>query len=100
MSEMYSPVLKLRHDRAEMGFTSARIATDDSCPTSWCLRITSPADEGEYRRHLTEGSSMAFTVFTRTGDMFSGEAYVASISAPADSATLVVLAGSGPLQRQ
>ncbi len=66
---------------------------------SWCLRIESPSDPDEFREHLAAGSSMAFTMVTRDGDRLSGDACVASVSDCVDAATVVLLAGVGPLQR-
>ncbi len=42
---------------------------------------------------------MAFSMVTRDGVQLRGEAYVSSISDGVDIATVVVLAGSGPLRR-
>ncbi len=41
---------------------------------------------------------MAFTMVTREGDHLRGEACVASVSDSADAATVVTLAGMGPLR--
>jgi hypothetical protein len=40
---------------------------------------------------------MAFTLVTRAGDLYQGEAAVARISPPSEEATIVTLSGVGPL---
>jgi hypothetical protein len=67
--------------------------------SSWMLRVQSPSSAEEFRSHLTDGSSMALSMVTRDGVQLRGDAYVSSISDGVDVATLVVLAGAGPLQR-
>ncbi len=91
-------LLKIKHDHRDIGFLSARVVTDEGCKGAWCLRVESPADLEEFRRHLTQGSSMALTMVTRDGDHLRGEACVASVSHGLGAATVVVLAGMGPLR--
>ena len=92
-------LLKLKHDRRDLGFFCARVDKEEGGPASWCLRVESPADTDEFRTHLAAGSSMDFTMVTREGEFLAGEAYVASVSDSYDAATVVVLSGAGPLQR-
>ena len=92
-------LLKIKHDRRDIGFLSARVLTDDAYAVAWGLRVESPADLEEFRGHLAEGSSMGLTLFTREGDQLRGEACVASVSDCVDAATVVTLAGMGPLRR-
>ncbi len=61
------------------------------------MRIESPAEVDEFREHLAEGRSMSFTFFTRTGDLYQGEAAVARVSPPSDETTIVTVSGIGPL---
>ena len=42
---------------------------------------------------------MSFSMITRDGVQLRGEAYVSSMSDGVDAATVVVLAGTGPLRR-
>jgi len=88
-------LLKMRHDRHELGFLSARLCSDLGC--SWTLRVESPQDVEEYADHLHRGASMALSIVTRDGECYQGEACVSNISVDGDYATLVVLAGVGPL---
>jgi len=90
-------LLKIRHDRRDIGFLSARVVRDAGYAAAWCLRVVSPADLDEFRYHLVEGSSMALTMVTREGDHLRGEACVASVSDCVDAATIVTLSGMGPL---
>ena len=90
-------LLKLKHDHRDMGFLSARLASEFGCPGAWCLRVESPENLDEFQQHLSHGSSMSLTLFTRDGSIYRGEACVSSVSASADVASLVVLAGVGPL---
>jgi hypothetical protein len=93
-------LLKLRHDRAEIGFLSARIDEEESGREPyWHLRVEAPGSSADFRDHLTDGSSMSLTMITREGVHLTGEAYVSSISDGMESATIVVLAGAGPLRR-
>ena len=64
----------------------------------WTLRVESPARTEDFRTHLTDGSSMSLNMTTRDGVHLRGEAYVSSISGGDDVATVVVLAGAGPLR--
>ena len=90
-------LLKIKHDHRDIGFLSARVERDEGQQTSWCLRVESPEDLDEFRGHLAEGSSMALTMVTREGDHLRGEACVASVSDCVTAATVVTLAGMGPL---
>ena len=63
------------------------------------LRVESPASTEEFRMHLIDGSCMALNMVTREGAQLAGDAYVSSISDCVESATIVVLAGTGPLRR-
>ncbi len=93
-------LLKLKHDRAEMGFLSASISEEEmGREPYWTLRVESPASVEEFRVHLADGSGMALNMVTRDGAQLRGEAYVSSISDGLDTATVVVLAGAGPLRR-
>jgi hypothetical protein len=65
----------------------------------WMLRVESPASTEEFRMHLSDGSCMALNMVTREGAQLAGDAYVSSISDCVDAATIVVLAGTGPLRR-
>jgi hypothetical protein len=96
---MAKRLLRLKHDRTELGFLSADLAEEEGRDPYWSLRIESPASAEEFRDHLSAGSSMALSMTTRDGVQLRGEAYVSSISAGGDAATVVVLAGSGPLRR-
>jgi hypothetical protein len=91
-------LLRLKHDHMEIGFLSARVVRDDLYQAAWCLRVESPADLDEFRSHLAHGSSMDLLMVTREGDELCGEACVASVSGSADVATVVTLAGMGPLR--
>ncbi len=88
-------LLKLRHDHREMGFLNARIVSDAGA--CWTLRVESPQEVQEYLDHLHHGSSMSLSIVTRDGRCYQGEACVSSVSVDGDLATLVVLAGVGPL---
>lgn len=89
-------LLKLKHERRELGFMSAAVMRDDS-DLSWLLHVESPADLSEFRRHLASGSTMTLSMVTRDGDHLRGEAAVATVSDCLDAATVVTLAGLGPL---
>jgi hypothetical protein len=92
-------LLRLKHDRTDVGFLSASVAEDGSEGPFWSLRVESPSSTDEFRGHLHDGSSMALSMFTGDGVQLRGEAYVSNISDGMDSATVVVLAGTGPLRR-
>lgn len=93
-------LLKIRHDRIDLGFLSASVAEEEmGREPYWMLRVESPSSTEEFRDHLADGSPMALSLVTRDGTQLVGEAYVSSISDGVDVATLVVLAGSGPLRR-
>jgi hypothetical protein len=91
-------LLRIKHDHRDIGFLSARVVEDAGYQASWCLRVESPADLDEFRSHLAQGSSMALMMITREGDQLRGEACVASVSDCVDAATIVTLAGMGPLR--
>jgi hypothetical protein len=92
-------LLKLQHERREIGFLSARVTEEESSrEQSWTLRVESPASAEDFREHLTDGSSMSLVMVTRDGERLSGEAYIATISDGTDTATVVVLTGAGPLR--
>jgi hypothetical protein len=61
------------------------------------VRLESPAEADAFREHLAQGRSMAFTLVTRAGDPYQGEAAVAGISPPSEEATIVTRSGIGPL---
>ena len=93
-------LMRLRHDRTELGFLSAQISQEESSREPfWSLRVESPASTEDFRIHLTDGSSISLTMVTRDGVHLRGEAYVSSISDGTETATVVVLAGAGPLVR-
>ena len=92
-------LLKLKHDRTDLGFLSASLIEDEGRERYWSLRVESPSSAEEFRDHLTQGSSMALSMVTRDGVQLRGEAYVSSVSDGMDSAMVAVLAGSGPLRR-
>ena len=93
-------LLKLKHDRMDMGFLSASLSEEEAGrEPHWTLRVESPASTEEFRIHHVDGSSMALHMVTREGGQLAGEAYVSSISDCVDAATIVVLAGTGPLRR-
>jgi hypothetical protein len=90
-------LLRLKHDRHELGFLSARVMKDDGALASWLLRVESPAELEEFRRHLATGSTMSLNMVTREGDHLRGEAAVSTVSDATGAATVVTLAGLGPL---
>jgi len=93
-------LLRLKHDRIDMGFLSASLAEEEiGHEPYWTLRVESPASAEEFRDHLAEGSCMDLSMITRDGTQLRGEAYVSCISDGVESATVVVLAGTGPLRR-
>jgi hypothetical protein len=92
-------LLRLKHERTDLGFLSASVVEDGGRDPYWSLRVESPSSAEEFRDHLHEGSSMSFSMITRDGVQLRGEAYVSSISDGVDAATVVVLAGTGPLRR-
>jgi len=96
----YNPperLLRIKHRQGDLGFTSALLVHDGSSPQEWCVRLESPAELDVFREHLAQGRSMAFTLITRAGDLYQGEAAVARISPPSEEATIVTLSGVGPL---
>ncbi len=93
-------LLRLKHDRVDVGFLSASVSEEEmGREPYWSLRVESPASTEEFRVHLSDGSCMALNMVTREGSQLAGEAYVSSISDCVDAATIVVLAGTGPLRR-
>jgi hypothetical protein len=91
-------LLRLRHDGVDMGFLSASLSEDSGPEPFWMLRVESPGSMEDFRIHLTDGSSMSLSMVTRDGSLLRGEAYVSSISDSLDAATVVTLAGAGPLK--
>lgn len=91
-------LLRLRYGRTDVGFLSASVAEDGGQGPDWSLRVESPSSTDDFRGHLHDGSCMALNMFTGDGGQLLGEAYVSSISDGIDSATVVVLAGTGPLR--
>ena len=92
-------LLRLKHDRVDMGFLSASLSEEEAGREPfWTLRVESPASMEAFRIHLTDGSSMSLSMVTRDGSLLRGEAYVSSISDGLDAATVVTLAGAGPLR--
>jgi hypothetical protein len=92
-------LLKLKHERTDLGFLSASLSEDGGRDASWILRVESPSSFEAFHDHLGDGSSMALSMVTREGEQMRGEAYVSSISDGVETATVVVLAGAGPLRR-
>ncbi len=93
-------LLRLKHDRIEMGFLTASLSEEEAGREPyWTLRVESPASTEQFRVHLTDGSCMSLSMLTRDGSQLRGEAYVSTISDGGDVATVVTLAGTGPLNR-
>ncbi len=93
-------LLRLRHDRENVGFLSASLMVDDpSANRHWMLRLESPSTLELFRGCLGSGNALSFSMITREGNLFRGEAYVSSLSDAVDGPTSVALAGAGPLQR-
>jgi len=92
-------LLKLKHERTDLGFLSASLSEDGGRDASWMLRVESPSSFEAFHDHLADGASMALSMVTRDGEQLRGEAYVSSISDGVETATVVVLAGAGPLRR-
>jgi hypothetical protein len=91
-------LLRLRHDRENVGFLSASLLVDDpSANRHWLLRLESPSTLDLFRSFLGSGSAMSFSMITREGELFRGEACVSSLSDAIDGPTSVALAGVGPL---
>jgi hypothetical protein len=91
-------LLRLRHDRENVGFLSASLMVED--PTAnrhWLLRLESPSTLDLFRECLGSGGSISFSMITREGNVFRGEACVSSLSDAAEGPTSVALAGVGPL---
>jgi hypothetical protein len=91
-------LLRLRYGRTDVGFLSASVAEDGSQARYWSLRVESPSSTEDFRDCLHDGSCRPLNMFTGDGVQLLGEAYVSSISDGIDSATVVVLAGTGPLR--
>jgi hypothetical protein len=91
-------LLRLRHDRENVGFLSASLMVEDpTANRNWLLRLESPSGLDLFRSFLGSGSSMSFSMITRDGHIFRGEACVSSLSDATDGPTSVALAGVGPL---
>jgi hypothetical protein len=90
-------LLRLKHDHGDIGFVSAGIEVDESCESGWCLRVESPSDVSHFTEHLECGSPLALAMVTREGRRLRGEAVVAYVTGGIDSASVVTLAGMGPL---
>jgi len=91
-------LLRLQHDRENVGFLSASLMVED--PTAnrhWLLRLESPSTLELFRDFLGSGGSMSISMITREGHVFRGEACVSSLSDTSDGPTSVALAGVGPL---
>jgi len=91
-------LLRLRHDHENVGFLSASLMVED--PTmnrNWLLRLESPSTMELFRDFLGRGSAMSFSMITRDGRRYRGEACVSSLSDAVDGPTSVALAGVGPL---
>ena len=93
-------LLKIRHDRTDLGFLSASVLEEEmGREPYWSLRVESPSSTEEFRDHLTTARPWRSAWSRATASQLRGEAYVSSISDGMDIATVVVLAGSGPLRR-
>lgn len=90
-------LLRLKHDRRDLPFLSARVLRDESAREAWSLRVEAPVDLDEFRDHLVRGSTMSLTMVTRDGDHLRGEAAVSTVSDSYETASIVLLAGLGPL---
>ncbi len=91
-------LLRLRHDRENVGFLSASLMVEDPMTNRhWLLRLESPSTLELFRDCLGSGSVMSFSMITREGETFRGEACVSSLSDATDGTTSVALAGVGPL---
>jgi len=91
-------LLRIKHDRRDLGFFATGVLEEDGRVGSWQLRLESPAEVEVFRDHLASGSSMSLTMVTRDGDHLRGEAAVSTVSDSFESATVVTLAGLGPLR--
>jgi hypothetical protein len=91
-------LLRLKHERRDLGFFSARVMREEGPFAPWLLHVESPDDLDEFRDHLASGSSMALSMVTRDGDHLRGEAAVSTVSYACDAASVVTLAGLGPLR--
>jgi len=91
-------LLKLKHERRDLGFLRARLLREDAQRSDWNLLIESPADLEEFREHLSGGSSIALAMVPHDGEHLRGEACVASISEGVTAASVVKLSGIGPLR--
>lgn len=91
-------LLRIRHDRHDLEFVSGRVVGDAG--GAWVMRVQASGSADEYADHLLRGMPMELTLISRGGDMFCGEACVASVSPSDGGPTLVVLSGVGPLQPQ
>jgi hypothetical protein len=59
--------------------------------------LESPSTLELFRTFLGSGGSMSFSMITRDGHAYRGEACVSSLSDATDGPTSVALAGVGPL---
>ncbi len=91
-------LMRLRHNRDNLGFLSASLMVDDPAANRhWLLRLESPSTLDLFRDCLGTGSALSLNMITREGDTYRGEACVSSVSDSIDGPTLVSLAGVGPL---
>jgi hypothetical protein len=90
-------LLRIKHERHDLGFFAARVMKEGDGLASWLLSVESPADVDVFRSHLASGLSMSLSMVTRDGDYLRGEAAVSTVSMSLDAATVVTLAGVGPL---
>ncbi len=91
-------LMRLRHNRDNLGFLSASLMVDDPhANRHWLLRLESPSTLDLFRDCLGTGSALSLNMITRDGEIYRGEACVSSVSDSIDGPTLVSLAGVGPL---
>ena len=91
-------LLRIRHDQHDLEFVSGRVVGEAG--GAWIIRVQASSGADEYADHLLRGAPMELTLVSRSGDMYAGEACVASISPSDGGPTLVVLSGVGPLKPQ
>ncbi len=97
MLAMTRRLLKLKHEREDVGFVTARITQSFDSDGGWTLHVESPGDPESFHYHLLDGTSMSLHMTTREGDHLRGEAFVSRISGGGECSTVVMLAGAGPL---
>ena len=91
-------LLRLRQGCENVGFLSASLMVDDpGARRHWLLRLESPSTLDCFRDCLSSGVSLSFSMVTRDGHAYRGEACVSSLSDAADGPSSVALAGVGPL---